>query len=269
MTESAPAYDALERRDPAEREACPVRRAAGDGGARAGTSAGLRRYPARRRRGSVTSRACAGLAAGDARRPCSSCRRPRAAAPMHRTSPSAVSRQSAGRRSSRPGARGHAAFYQSPGPIYEPEGQALDYWRIARALFAAGFRAGDLIHNSFSYHMTPGAFMMESARTRSAALVFAGGVGNTELQLQAMTDLRPGLHRHAELPEDPARQGRRDRRGAALAARRWSGEVSLAAAKRLAVRPRRARLPVLCHRRRRPDRLRDRGARMGSSSTRA
>ncbi|NBS48103.1 MAG: phenylacetate--CoA ligase family protein, partial [Betaproteobacteria bacterium] len=49
-------------------------------------------------------------------------------------------------------------IYSSPGPIYEPEGTATDYWRAARAMFAAGFRAGDLVHNSFSYHMTPGAF---------------------------------------------------------------------------------------------------------------
>jgi len=52
--------------------------------------------------------------------------------------------------------------YASPGPIYEPEGIAPDYWRCARGLYAAGFRAGDLVHNAFSYHMTPGAFIMES-----------------------------------------------------------------------------------------------------------
>src|SRR3569623_1071229 len=52
--------------------------------------------------------------------------------------------------------------YASPGPIYEPEGVAPDYWRVARAYNAAGFRAGDLVHNAFSYHMTPGAFIMGS-----------------------------------------------------------------------------------------------------------
>jgi phenylacetate-CoA ligase len=57
-----------------------------------------------------------------------------------------------------------ARVYASPGPIYEPEGTAVDYWRTARALYAAGFRAGDLVHNAFSYHMTPGAFIMESRR---------------------------------------------------------------------------------------------------------
>jgi phenylacetate-CoA ligase len=52
--------------------------------------------------------------------------------------------------------------FQSPGPIYEPEGHGADYWRMARACFAAGFRAGDLVHNSFSYHLTPAGSMMES-----------------------------------------------------------------------------------------------------------
>jgi phenylacetate-CoA ligase len=80
--------------------------------------------------------------------------------------------------------------FQSPGPIYEPEGQASDYWRMARALFAAGFRAGDLVHNSFSYHLTPAGSMMESGAHALGCTVFAGGVGNTELQLQAMSELR-------------------------------------------------------------------------------
>jgi phenylacetate-CoA ligase len=86
---------------------------------------------------------------------------------------------------------GARRVFQSPGPIYEPEGLAPDYWRIARALHAAGFRAGDLIHNSFSYHLTPAGSMMETGALALGCTVFAGGVGNTELQLQAMADLRP------------------------------------------------------------------------------
>jgi phenylacetate-CoA ligase len=80
--------------------------------------------------------------------------------------------------------------FQSPGPIYEPEGQAADYWRFGRALFAAGFRAGDLVHNSFSYHLTPAGSMMETGASAIGCTVFPGGVGNTELQLQAMLELR-------------------------------------------------------------------------------
>lgn len=84
--------------------------------------------------------------------------------------------------------------FQSPGPIYEPEGHASDYWRFGRALFAAGFRAGDLVHNSFSYHLTPAGSMMEGGAHRIGCTVFAGGVGNTELQLQAMAELRPDAY---------------------------------------------------------------------------
>lgn len=86
---------------------------------------------------------------------------------------------------------GAKRVFQSPGPIYEPEGQAADYWRVARAMYAAGFRAGDLIHNSFSYHLTPAGAMMEGGAHAIGCTVFAGGVGNTELQLQAMQELRP------------------------------------------------------------------------------
>lgn len=89
------------------------------------------------------------------------------------------------------GLRGAQRVYQSPGPIYEPEGTAVDYWRIARALLAAGFEVGDLVHNSFSYHLTPGAWMMESGAQAIGCTVFPGGVGNTEIQLQAMVDLQP------------------------------------------------------------------------------
>ncbi len=84
--------------------------------------------------------------------------------------------------------------YQSPGPIYEPEGEASDYWRTARAMHAAGFCAGDLVHNSFSYHLTPGAWIMESGALALGCTVFPGGVGNTELQLQAMADLQPDAY---------------------------------------------------------------------------
>ncbi|MEY8876361.1 MAG: phenylacetate--CoA ligase family protein [Leptothrix sp. (in: b-proteobacteria)] len=88
-------------------------------------------------------------------------------------------------------ARGARRVFQSPGPIYEPEGEGLDYWRMGRAIYAAGFRAGDLIHNSFSYHLTPAGSMMETGAHAIGCTVFPGGVGNTELQLQAVQELRP------------------------------------------------------------------------------
>jgi phenylacetate-CoA ligase len=86
---------------------------------------------------------------------------------------------------------GALRVFASPGPIYEPEGSGADYWRAARALFAAGFRAGDLVHNSFSYHLTPAGSMMETAAHALRCTVFPGGVGNTELQLQAAAELQP------------------------------------------------------------------------------
>jgi phenylacetate-CoA ligase len=81
--------------------------------------------------------------------------------------------------------------FVSPGPIYEPEGRRPDYGRFARALFAAGFRAGDLVHNSFSYHLTPAGAMVESGAEALGCPVIPAGTGNTEQQLQAIADLRP------------------------------------------------------------------------------
>jgi phenylacetate-CoA ligase len=81
--------------------------------------------------------------------------------------------------------------FASPGTLYEPEGIGRDYWRTARALFAAGFRRGELIHNSFSYHMTPAGAIMESGAHALGCTVFAGGTGQTEQQLEAIAELRP------------------------------------------------------------------------------
>ena len=82
-------------------------------------------------------------------------------------------------------------IFSSPGPIYEPEGAAKDYWRMARAIFAAGFRPGELIHNCFSYHFVPAGSMMESGAHALGCTVFAGGTGQTEQQVQTMAELRP------------------------------------------------------------------------------
>jgi phenylacetate-CoA ligase len=79
----------------------------------------------------------------------------------------------------------------SPGPIFEPQGKGEDVWGAARALFAAGFRPGDIVHNSFSYHLTPGAFMLESGLHALGCAVIPGGTGNTEQQLEAIAHLKP------------------------------------------------------------------------------
>ena len=84
--------------------------------------------------------------------------------------------------------------FASPGPLYEPEGARADYYRLARAFFAAGFRAGDLVHNTFSYHFTPAGSMMETAAHALGCTVFPAGTGQTEQQLAAIADLRPNAY---------------------------------------------------------------------------
>ena len=81
--------------------------------------------------------------------------------------------------------------FASPGPIYEPESGRADYWRFARALHAAGFRAGELAYNCFSYHFTPAGSMMETAAHAVGCTVFPGGTGQTEQQVRAIADLAP------------------------------------------------------------------------------
>ena len=81
--------------------------------------------------------------------------------------------------------------FASPGTIYEPEGTRKDYWRMARTMFAAGFRPGELIHNCFSYHFTPAGSMMETGAHALGCTVFPGGIGQTEQQVAAMAELQP------------------------------------------------------------------------------
>jgi phenylacetate-CoA ligase len=184
---ASPYFDVLETRDPAEREAALV--------------AAL---PAQVKAAQATPAMAARLAGVDASAITS--RHALAALPVTRKS-ELLELQKAGRSggarhdpfggfsaigwralgSARPARR----VFQSPGPIYEPEGAGDDAWRFARALYAAGFRTGDLVHNSFSHHLTPAGRMMESAAHAIGCSVFPGGVGNTELQLQAIADLRP------------------------------------------------------------------------------
>ncbi len=84
-----------------------------------------------------------------------------------------------------------ARIFSSPGPIYDAEGKRADYWRMARALFAAGFRRGDLIHNCFSYHLTPAGSMLETGAHALGCPVVPGGTGQSEQQLRAIADLKP------------------------------------------------------------------------------
>lgn len=82
-------------------------------------------------------------------------------------------------------------IFASPGGLYEPDTDRKDYWRYARALWAAGVRPGNIVHNTFSYHLTPAAMLVESGCRAIGCPVVPGGVGNTEIQIQLMADLKP------------------------------------------------------------------------------
>ena len=174
-------FDALETRDPAEREAALMAALPRQIAHAQVHSAALGEILAGVDAAAVTSRAAL------------------ARLPVTRKS-ELLARQQASRAAGRDAFGGFAAvrygaamlrLYASPGPIYEPEGTARDYWRAARAMVAAGFRAGDLVHNAFSYHKTPGAFIMESGAHAVGCTVFPAGTGQTEQQLQAIADLKP------------------------------------------------------------------------------
>jgi hypothetical protein len=147
--------------------------------------------------------------------------------------------------------------FASPGSIYEPEGRRPDYWRLARALFAAGFRRGDLVHNCFSYHFTPAGSMLETGALALGCTVFPAGIGQTEQQVPGDGRVEAdGLRRHAVVPEDHSREGRRDAGGAPepQESSRVRGSVSQELLRRAAGSRHRG-LPGVCVGRSRHDRV--------------
>jgi len=89
---------------------------------------------------------------------------------------------------------GLAKIFVSPGPIYEPEGHGRDWWRTGRALHAAGFRPGDLVTNAFAYHLTPAGSMLESGALACGCTIVPAGVGQTEQQVAAISGLRASAY---------------------------------------------------------------------------
>lgn len=85
-------------------------------------------------------------------------------------------------------------LFTSPGPIFEPEGTGIDPWGSARGLFAAGFRKGDVVLNTFGYHLTPGGFIMDSAARAIGCAVIPAGPGNTEQQMEVIGAYRPSAY---------------------------------------------------------------------------
>jgi len=84
--------------------------------------------------------------------------------------------------------------FMSPGPIFEPEGRGEDWWRTARALYAAGIRKGDIVHNTFAYHLTPGGWILDAGARALGCTVIAAGPGNTEQQLDVIKYLQPNVY---------------------------------------------------------------------------
>ncbi len=89
---------------------------------------------------------------------------------------------------------GLARIYFSPGPIFDPEGRGTDWWRFARPLYAAGIRGGQIVHNSFSYHLTPAGFMADLGAQHLGCAVVPAGTGNTEMQARIFAALRPDAY---------------------------------------------------------------------------
>lgn len=87
-----------------------------------------------------------------------------------------------------------ARIFMSPGPIFDPEGRGTDWWRFARPLHALGLKRGDLIQNCFAYHFTPAAFMVEGGAAKLGCPVIPAGIGQTEMQVQAMANLKPAAY---------------------------------------------------------------------------
>ena len=112
------------------------------------------------------------------------------------------------------GERPPGRIFMSPGPIFEPEGIGCDWWRSARALYAAGFRKGDIVHNTFAYHLTPGGWILDGGARALGCTVIPAGPGNTEQQLEAIAHLKPtaytGVPDYLKILLDKAQEARRD-----------------------------------------------------------
>jgi len=85
-------------------------------------------------------------------------------------------------------------LFMSPGPVWEPQPPGSDPWQAARAMFAAGMRPGQRVHNAFSYHMTPGGFIMDEGARALGCQVFPAGVGNTDAQVEAASFYQPEIY---------------------------------------------------------------------------
>ncbi len=79
--------------------------------------------------------------------------------------------------------------FLSPGPIYEPIQHSGIKW-FGKSFWAAGFRKGDIVVNTFTYHMSPAGILFQEALRDCGATAVPTGTGNTDIQIQTMLDLR-------------------------------------------------------------------------------
>ena len=113
-----------------------------------------------------------------------------------------------------PDASRYGRIFMSPGPIFEPEGLSVDSWRTARALFAAGIRRGDIVHNTFAYHLTPGGWIVDAGARALGCTVIPAGPGNNEQQLEIIAHLQPnvyiGVPDYLKILLDKAKEAKRE-----------------------------------------------------------
>jgi len=79
--------------------------------------------------------------------------------------------------------------FLSPGPVYEPIQHSGIKW-FAKAFWAAGFRKGDVVINTFTYHLSPAGILFHEAIRDCGATAVPTGTGNTDIQIQTMYDLK-------------------------------------------------------------------------------
>lgn len=90
-------------------------------------------------------------------------------------------------------------LFVSPGPIHEPGFSKSGFWRLERAMRAAGFVGGDIVHNTFSYHLTPGAWILDAgARALGCSVIPAG---NAPIEQQILAIAQYGASAYCGTPD--------------------------------------------------------------------
>jgi phenylacetate-CoA ligase len=79
----------------------------------------------------------------------------------------------------------------SPGPIYNTPGNDDTYLRrVEKSYFGCGLRPGDILLNTFSYHISAMGILLDTPLKRLGVTVIPMGGGNKQLQVQMIHDLK-------------------------------------------------------------------------------